>query len=64
MLEYSLLFPWLLPTILICYSYRTYFNSDSVWYVFNNNLYCEGERAVPDRHGLHGGEAALRPAHD
>ena len=23
-LEYSLLFPWLLPTILICYSYRTY----------------------------------------
>ena len=38
-LEYSLLFPWLLPTILICYSYRTYFNSDSVWYVFNNNLY-------------------------
>ena len=38
-LEYSLLFPWLLPTILICYSYRTYFNSDSVWYVFNQNLY-------------------------
>ena len=38
-LEYSMLFPWLLPTILICYSYRTYFNSDSVWYVFNNNLY-------------------------
>ena len=38
-LEYSLLFPWLLPTILICYSYRTYFNSDSVWYVFNTNLY-------------------------
>ena len=38
-LEYCLLFPWLLPTILICYSYRTYFNSDSVWYVFNNNLY-------------------------
>ena len=38
-LEYSLLFPWLLPTILICYSYRTFFNSDSVWYVFNNNLY-------------------------
>ena len=27
-LEYCLLFPWLLPTILICYSYRTYFNSD------------------------------------
>ena len=38
-LEYSLLFPWLLPTILICYSYRTYFNSDSVWYVFSQNLY-------------------------
>ena len=35
----NVLFPWLLPTILICYSYRTYFNSDSVWYVFNNNLY-------------------------
>ena len=27
-LEYCLLFPWLLPTILICYSYRTYFNSE------------------------------------
>ena len=38
-LEYPLLFPWLLPTILICYSYRTYFNSDSVWYVGNQNLY-------------------------
>ncbi len=38
-LEYSLLFPWLLPTILICYSYRTFFNSESVWYVGNNNLY-------------------------
>jgi len=38
-LEYSLLFPWLLPTILICYSYRTFFNSDNVWYVFNQNLY-------------------------
>ena len=38
-LEYSLLFPWLLPTILICYSYRTFFNSESVAYVFNNNLY-------------------------
>ena len=24
-LEYALLFPWLLPTILICYSYRTYY---------------------------------------
>lgn len=38
-LEYSLLFPWLLPTILICYSYRTFFNSDQIWYVLNNNLY-------------------------
>ena len=38
-LEYSLLFPWLLPTILICYSYRTFFNSEDVWYVFNSNLY-------------------------
>ena len=38
-LEYALLFPWLLPTILICYSYRTYFNSDTVWYVGNHNLY-------------------------
>ena len=38
-LEYSLLFPWLLPTILICYSYRTYFNSPPPWYVFNTNLY-------------------------
>ena len=38
-LEYALLFPWLLPTILICYSYRTFFNSDAVWYVGNQNLY-------------------------
>ena len=38
-LEYSLLFPWLLPTILICYSYRIFFNSGSVWYVGNQNLY-------------------------
>jgi len=38
-LEYSLLFPWLLPTVLICYSYRTYFNSNDVAYVFNQNLY-------------------------
>ena len=38
-LEYALLFPWLLPTILICYSYRTYFNSDAIWYVGNVNLY-------------------------
>ena len=38
-LEYCMLFPWLLPTILICYSYRTYFNSSDVWYVFNRNLY-------------------------
>ena len=38
-LEYSLLFPWLLPTILICYSYRVFFNSNDVWYVFGQNLY-------------------------
>ena len=38
-LEYALLFPWLLPTILICYSYRTYFNTDTIWYVGNTNLY-------------------------
>ena len=37
--EYAMLFPWLLPTVLICYSYRTFFNSDSVFYVFNQNLY-------------------------
>ena len=28
-----------LPTILVCYSYRTYFNSESIWYVGNTNLY-------------------------
>ncbi|MGN0754811.1 MAG: ABC transporter permease [Aristaeellaceae bacterium] len=39
LLEYSLLFPWLLPTILICYSYRTFFNSSDVWYVMGKNLY-------------------------
>lgn len=38
-LEYAMLIPWLLPTILICYSYRIFFNSNSVWYVFNKNLY-------------------------
>ena len=37
--EYAMLFPWLLPTVLICYSYRTYFNSTDVWYVLNQNLY-------------------------
>lgn len=40
-LEYALLFPWLLPTILICYSYRVFFNSSDVWYVFGQNLYYE-----------------------
>ena len=40
-LEYALLFPWLLPTILICYSYRTFFNSNAVWYVGYKNLYLE-----------------------
>ena len=39
MLEYALLFPWLLPTILICSSSRTYFNSNDVWYVMGQNLY-------------------------
>ena len=38
-LEYSLLFPWMLPTILICYSYRTFFNSESIFYIGGNNLY-------------------------
>ena len=38
-IEYAMLFPWLLPTILICYSFRTYFNSESIWYVANKNLY-------------------------
>lgn len=42
-MEYCMLFPWLLPTILICYSYRTFFNSESIWYVGNSNLYY-GER--------------------
>ena len=36
--ESCLLFPWLLPTILICYSFRIFFNGE-VWYVFNQNLY-------------------------
>ena len=36
--ESCLLFPWLLPTILICYSFRIFFNGE-VWYVFNKNLY-------------------------
>ena len=36
--ESCLLFPWLLPTILICYSFRIFFNRD-VWYVFGQNLY-------------------------
>lgn len=38
-IEYCLLFPWLLPTILICYSYRTYFNAENIWYIGYNNLY-------------------------
>ncbi|MDO5399610.1 MAG: iron ABC transporter permease [Eubacteriales bacterium] len=46
-LEYCLLFPWLLPTILICYSYRTYFNAENIWYVGNQNLYyAEGVRLL------------------
>lgn len=38
LVEGCLLFPWLLPTILICYSFRIFFNND-VWYVFGQNLY-------------------------
>ena len=38
LVEYALLFPWLLPTILICYSYRIYFNQN-VWFVGGQNLY-------------------------
>ena len=38
LVEGCLLFPWLLPTILICYSFRIFFNGE-VWYVFNQNLY-------------------------
>ena len=63
-LEYSLLFPWLLPTILICYSYRTYFNSDSVWYVRQSELVLEEQCTILDRDGVHGGEAAVCLAHD
>jgi iron(III) transport system permease protein len=36
--EACMLFPWLLPTILICYSFRIFFNRE-VWYVFGKNLY-------------------------
>ena len=36
--ESCLLFPWLLPTILICYSFRIFFNQE-IWYVFGKNLY-------------------------
>ena len=38
LVEGCLLFPWLLPTILICYSFRIFFNND-VWYVLGQNLY-------------------------
>ena len=38
LVESCLLFPWLLPTILICYSYRVFFNQE-VMYVFGQNLY-------------------------
>ncbi len=43
-LEYALLFPWLLPTILICYSLRTYFNNPDIFYVGFQNLY-QGDNA-------------------
>ena len=36
--ESCLLFPCFLPAILICCSYRIFFNRE-VWYVFGNNLY-------------------------
>ncbi|MBR6220528.1 MAG: iron ABC transporter permease [Clostridia bacterium] len=36
--EACLLFPWLLPTILICYSFRIFFNNE-VWYVLGKNMY-------------------------
>jgi len=45
-LEYALLFPWLLPTILICYSYRSFFNSENVFYVGNTNLYYAGNVTI------------------
>ncbi|MBR5344666.1 MAG: iron ABC transporter permease [Clostridia bacterium] len=35
--EAGMLFPWLLPTILICYSYRIYFKQN-LWYVFGESL--------------------------
>jgi len=38
LVEGCLLFPWLLPTILICYSFRIFFNNE-VWYVLGQNLY-------------------------
>ncbi len=63
-LEYCLLFPWLLPTILICYSYRTYFNAENIWYVGNVNLYFARECAAAARAGLHGGQAAVLAAYD
>ncbi len=42
LVEAGMLFPWLLPTILICYSFRIYFNQN-LWYVFGENL------MAPDR---------------
>lgn len=39
--EYALLFPWMLPTILIGYSYRIFFNQNH-WYTFGDNLYKGG----------------------
>lgn len=43
-IEYALLFPWLLPTILICYSFRTFFNKP-IWYTGGLNLYNGGKGA-------------------
>ncbi len=42
LVEAGMLFPWLLPTILICYSYRIYFK-ENLWYVFGESL------SSPDR---------------
>ncbi|MBQ6174053.1 MAG: iron ABC transporter permease [Clostridia bacterium] len=42
LVEAGLLFPWLLPTILICYSFRIYFKQE-LWYTFGQALY------TPDR---------------
>ena len=42
LVEAGMLFPWLLPTILICYSFRIYFKQE-LWYTFGQAL------STPDR---------------